>query len=131
MISTPINPSEIYTMMHEEEELQYEISKLWYQVQQILILWRAAEHDIDGLKSEMEAKLDILKDQIIANMDDKLVEYHIENQQQVLQPLKDNLNLAQNRETTGRSTSQREKFWCRILRIFTATTIKKNVPQAS
>ena len=43
------------------------------------------------------SKLDGFKDQIIANMDDKLVEYHIEHQQQVLQLLKDNLNLAQNR----------------------------------
>ena len=38
-------------MTHEEEELQYEISKLWYQVQQILILRRATEDDIDGLKA--------------------------------------------------------------------------------
>ena len=60
--------------MHEEEELQYEISKLWYQVQQILILRRATEDDMDGLKVEMEAKLDGLKDKIIANMDYKLVE---------------------------------------------------------
>ena len=71
-------------MMHEEEELQYEISKLWYQVQQISILWRATEDDIDGLKEEMEADLDGFKDQIIANMDDKLVEYDIEHQEQVI-----------------------------------------------
>ena len=83
-------------MAHEEEELQYEISKLRYQVQQISILRRATEDEIDGLKAEMEAKLDGLKDQIIANMDDKLVEDHIEHQQEVLQILKDNLNLAQN-----------------------------------
>ena len=82
--------------MHEVEELQYEISKLWYQVQQILILRRATEDDINGLKLEMEANLDGLKDQIIANMDDKLVEYDIEHQQQVLQLSKDNLNLVQN-----------------------------------
>ena len=37
-------------MMHEDEELQYEISKLWYQVQQISILRRETEDDIDGLK---------------------------------------------------------------------------------
>ena len=37
-------------MTHEEEELQYEISKLWYQIQQILILRRETEDDIDGLK---------------------------------------------------------------------------------
>ena len=49
--STPIKPSKIYSMMHEEEELQYEISKLWYQVQQILILRRATEYEIDGLKA--------------------------------------------------------------------------------
>ena len=83
-------------MTHEEEELQYEISKLRYQVQQVSILRRATEDDIDGLKSEMEAKLDGLKDQIIANMDDKLVEDHIEHQQQVLQLSKDNLTLVHN-----------------------------------
>ena len=44
----------------------------------------------------MEDKLDSLKDQIIANMDDKLVEYHIEHQQQVLQLSKDNPTLVQN-----------------------------------
>ena len=71
-------------MMHEVEELQYEISKLRYQVQQISIFRRATEDDIDGLKEEMEAKLDGLKDQLIANMDDKFVEDHIEHQQQVL-----------------------------------------------
>ena len=83
-------------MTHEEEELQYEISKLWYQVQQISILRRETEDDIDGLKEEMEARLDGFKDQIIANMDDKLVEDHIEHQQQVLQLSKDNLALVQN-----------------------------------
>ena len=94
--STPIKPSKSYTMTHEEEELQYEISKLQYQVQQILILRREIEDEIDGLKSEMEAKLDGLKDQIIENMDDKLMEDHIEHQQQVLQLSKDNPTLVQN-----------------------------------
>ena len=40
--------------------------------------------------------MDGLKDQIIANMDDKLVEDHIEHQQQVLQLSKDKLTLVQN-----------------------------------
>jgi len=83
-------------MTHEEEELQYEISKLRYQVQQVSILRRAIEDEIDGLKEEMEAKLDGLKDKIIANMDDKLVEDDIEHQQQVLQLSKDNPTLVQN-----------------------------------
>ena len=78
------------------EELQYEISKLRYQVQQISILRRATKDDIHGLKAEMKAKLDSLKDQIIANMDDKLVDDHIKHQQQVLQLSKDNLTLVQN-----------------------------------
>ena len=59
-------------------------------MQQISILRKGTEDDIDGLKVEMEAKLDGLKDQIIANMDDEFVEYHIEHQQQVLQLSKDN-----------------------------------------
>ena len=83
-------------MTHEEEELQYEISKFQYQVQQVSILRRAIEDEIDGLKAEMEAKLDGLKDQIIENMDDKLMEDHIEHQQQVLQLSKDNPTLVQN-----------------------------------
>ena len=94
--STPIMPSEIYTMTQEEEELQYEISKLRYQVQQVSILRRAIEDEIDGLKAEMEANLDCLKDKIISNMNDKLVEDDIEHQQQVLQLSKDNLTLVQN-----------------------------------
>ena len=44
----------------------------------------------------MKAKLDGLKDQIIANMDDKLVEDHNEHQQQVLELSKDNPTLVQN-----------------------------------
>ena len=44
----------------------------------------------------MEAMLDGLKDQTIANMDDKLVEDHIEHQQEVIQFSKDNLTLVQN-----------------------------------
>ena len=36
--------------MHEEEELQHEISKLWYRVQQISILQREIKDGIDGLK---------------------------------------------------------------------------------
>ena len=80
-------------MTHEEEELQYEISKLRYQVQQVLIFRRAIEDEVDGLKLEMEANLDGLKDQIIANMDDKLVEDHNEHQQKVLQLSKDNPTL--------------------------------------
>ena len=37
-------------MTHEEEELQYEISKLQYQVQQLSILQRTNKNDIDVLK---------------------------------------------------------------------------------
>ena len=60
--STPIKPSESSTMIDEEEELQYDISKLRYQVQQISILQRAMKDDIDGLEEKMEANLDVLKD---------------------------------------------------------------------
>ena len=59
-------------------------------------LTRATKDEIDGLKEEMEANLDGLKDQVIAIMDDKLMEDHIEHQQQVLQLSKDNLSLVQN-----------------------------------
>ena len=83
-------------MTHEEEELQYEISKLRYQVQQISILRRETKDDIDGLQVEMKTKLDGLKDQIKSKMDDKVVEDHIKHQQQVLQLSKDNPTLVQN-----------------------------------
>ena len=60
----------------------------------------------------MEAKLDGLKDQMKANMDDKIVEDHIEHQQQVLQLSKDNLTLVQNwmkqREDQHRSKKSSE-----------------------
>ena len=65
-------------------------------MQKISILRRETEDDIDILKAEMKAKMDGLKDQIIANMEDKLVENHIEHQQQVLKLSKDNLTLVQN-----------------------------------
>jgi len=49
-------------MMHEEEERQYDISKLWNQVQDITLLQRATEAklesmmdvNMDGLKEDME-----------------------------------------------------------------------------
>ena len=62
-------------------------------MKQISILRRETKDDIDGLEEEMEAKLDGLKDQIIANMDDKLMEDHIDHQQKFLQLSKDNLSL--------------------------------------
>ena len=66
-------------------------------MQKSLILQREIKDDIDGLTEKMEAKMDCLKDQIKSIMDDKVVEYHIEHQQQVLQFLNDNLTLVQNR----------------------------------
>ena len=44
----------------------------------------------------MKANFDGFKDQIKSTMDDKVVEYHIKHQQQVLQLSKDNLTLVQN-----------------------------------
>ena len=65
-------------------------------MQQITILQREIKDDIDGLKEKMEAKLEGLKDQMKDNMDDKVVKYDIEHQQQALQLSKDNLTLVQN-----------------------------------
>ena len=84
-------------MTHKGEELQYDISKLWYQVQKISILQREIKDDIDGLKAQMEAKMDDLKDQMKANMDYRIAEYHIDHQQHVIQLSKYNLTLVQNR----------------------------------
>ena len=45
-------------MMHEEEELQHDISKLWDQVQQISLSQRETKDELkgnmDGLKADME-----------------------------------------------------------------------------
>ena len=70
-ISTHIKPSKISTRTQQEEELQYDISKLQYQVQQISILQKATKDDIYGLKEDMEANLDGFKDKMKCNMDDK------------------------------------------------------------
>ena len=52
--STPIKPSEISTMTHEEEEVKHDISKLRDQVQQMSLSQKVT-------KNEMEAKMDGLK----------------------------------------------------------------------
>ena len=41
-------------------------------MQQISILRRATKDVIDGLKVEMEANLDVLKEKMKSNMDDKV-----------------------------------------------------------
>ena len=86
-------------------------------MQQISILRRETEDDIDGLKEETEAKLDFLKDKIKSIMDDKVVEYHIEHQQQVLQLSKDNLTLVQN-------LMKQQEYQHHIERSFEAVTKK-------
>ena len=43
--STPIKPSEGYTMTHEEEEVQHDISKLQEQVQQISLSQRVTKNE--------------------------------------------------------------------------------------
>ena len=65
-------------------------------MQQILISQRSTKDDIDGLKVDMEAKVDGLKDEMKDNMDDQAVLDHIKHQQQFLQLLKDNLSLVHN-----------------------------------
>ena len=49
--STPIEPLEISTMTHEDEEWQHDISKLQEKVQQISLSQRATKND-------MESKID-------------------------------------------------------------------------
>lgn len=52
-------------MMHEEEELQHDISKLRVQVQQISLSQRETKDelkgDMDGLKVEIKGDMDGLK----------------------------------------------------------------------
>lgn len=70
--STPIKLSEISTMMHEEEEMQNDISNLWDQVQQISPSQRATGNElkgdmdglkwnVDGLKWDLEGKVSTRK----------------------------------------------------------------------
>ena len=60
------------------------------------------------------------------------MEYHIEHQQQVLQLLKDNLNLAQNRMKQQEDQHRSERsFDVGDWVFFTAIAIQTNVPQAS
>ena len=70
--------------------MQHDILKLRDQAKQIFLSQRVT-------KNEMGAKVDSLKDEMKANMDDQAMEDHIEHQQQVFQLLKDNLTLVQNR----------------------------------
>ena len=41
--------------MHEEEELQHDISKLWDQVQQILLSQRATKDELKGDMDSLKA----------------------------------------------------------------------------
>jgi len=52
---TPIKPLESSIMMHEEEELQHDISKLWDQVQQISLSQRATKDELKGDMDSLKA----------------------------------------------------------------------------
>ena len=60
-------------MTHEEEELQYDISKLRDQVQQIQLSQRVTKNEMeakmDGLKKGLETKVDGLKKCVEAKID--------------------------------------------------------------
>ena len=45
-------------MTHEDEELQYDLSKLQEQVQQISLSQRATKNEMEVLKKGMEEKMD-------------------------------------------------------------------------
>ena len=59
------------------------------------------------------------------------MEDHIKNQQEVLQLLKDNLNLAQNRMKQQEYQHHNERSFEAGDGIFTTTTIQKNFPKSS
>ena len=50
-METPCKKLEICSMIHEEEEeMQHDISKLWYEVQQMSHAQKVTESKMDGLK---------------------------------------------------------------------------------
>jgi len=57
-METPSNQPEGSSMTHEEEEeIQHAISKLRDQVQQISLVQKVIEADMDGLKKYVDAKM--------------------------------------------------------------------------
>lgn len=58
-METPSKQSEISTMTYQqEEEMQHEISKLWYQMQQISLSKKVTEAKIDGVNKGVDDKMD-------------------------------------------------------------------------
>ena len=76
-METPSRRPEISSMTHEEEdEMQHDIWKLRYEVQQISFTQKVTENKMDGLKKDieskmydMEAKMDGFKKGMEAKMD--------------------------------------------------------------
>ena len=72
-METPSKQLESSTMTHEEEEeMQPDISKLRDQVQQISLSQKVTEANMDGLKKDMEAKMngmEVKMDGMEAKMD--------------------------------------------------------------
>ena len=61
-MQTPSMEPENYSMTREEEEeMLYDISKLQEQVQQVSLAQKATESKMDGLRKDVEAKMDGLK----------------------------------------------------------------------
>ena len=77
----------------------------------------------------MKVKLDALKDQMKANLDDKVVEDHIEHQQQVLQLSKDNLTLVQNRMKQQEDQHHRERSYKEIIEIRTQKLPNRSISE--
>ena len=66
-MQTPSKEPESSSMTHEEEEeMQHDISKLWDQVQQMSLTQKVIESKMDGLKKDVEAKMNDVE----AKMDD-------------------------------------------------------------
>ena len=68
-MQTPSKEPEISSMTHEEEEeMQHDISKLQDQVQQLSLTQKGTESNMDGLKKDVEAKMDDLKIDLKTNL---------------------------------------------------------------
>jgi len=83
-MQTPSKQPEIYSMTHEEEEeMQHDISKLRDQVQQMSLAQKVTESKMDGLKRDVEAKMNGMEakmngmDAKMDGMDDKMEELKI------------------------------------------------------
>ena len=98
--STPIKPSKGFTMTHEDEELQHDLSKLQEQVHQISLSQRATKNEMEVLKKGMEAKMENIKNDLKADMEvlTKLIQEMFHNGEKIVEETHDEKKINVNRD---------------------------------